>query len=562
MSKDKISVLGKQWLKAQTRPYRTRVLLLIVFTVLTTLFSLGFAYVVRYLINSATDKDSARLWGFAILILALLLLKILFKVLTGYLIERYRAKMVAELRIHTYSKILRSDYLSLQNYHRGEMLTRLTADIQEVAATTVGLPSFIAGVFVQFIGAIVALLTIDPLFTLIYIVCGGIFGAITALFRKQIKKRQKEVLVADGQFRSYMQESYSSVLTVKAYGAEDKASEKAQSFANTYYQKRIKRNNVHTVMSFVYGLLSNFGLIFAVVWCSISVLNGKTDDYGSILSVILLLMQLQQPLSSFSSIIPAYYGRLTSGERLAEIENLPFDTTSKAIGEAFLAPSKIKSIRFKNVTFSYDRDAILSNANFTINIGENVCLIGASGTGKSTLFKLLLRVLVPTEGEIYLEGDFDGHERICLSEDAHKIFAYVPQGNFLFSGTIFENLTFFADVDSQDINTKINEALRVACADFVFDLPDGLQTILGENGMGLSEGQIQRLAVARAILSDRPILLLDEATSALDSETESALLQNLKAMKNKTCLIVTHRPAALELADRILTLDNGQIKEK
>ncbi len=546
---------GKTWLKKELRGYKMPVVFLACVSAITTLFSLVFAYLVRYLINSATGGNMPLLLTFALVLLGVMLFRIGMQTLSGYYAEKLRAKITADLRTRVFHKILRSDYSKVQSYHSGELLNRLTTDIQEVAVDTVGLLPALTGMIVQCVGAIVALLTIDPWFTLIYVVCGGVLGGISAAFRKQIKKRQQQVLQADGKSRAFMQEGVSSVLTLKAYGAEEKTMQKSQAFVDEYFNARQKRNVLRSCMNAVFSLLGNFGLIFAVVWCSVSVLNGNTD-YGSILSVILLLMQLQQPFTSISSLVPIYYARITSGERLHELDNLPCEEIQSAQEKSDFALSELS---FENVSFTYGRNQVLADASAQIKQGEIVCLTGASGAGKSTLFKLLLNVFTPNVGALWLTN-YSG-EKTPLNAEWRGLFAYVPQGNFLFSGTIYENLTFFADdKDEEDMPTRVENALKVACAEFVFDLPQGLQTPLYEGGAGLSEGQLQRLAVARAIVSDRPILLLDEATSALDGETEERLLENLHNLQNKTCLIVTHRPAALAIADRVLTVENGKIR--
>ncbi len=545
---------GKIWLKTATKPYVGAVLFLTVLSVAATVFTLAFAYLVRYLINSASQGEGKRLWIFAAVLLGVLLFKILLKTLEGFLAERIRAKMYAQMRQDTFSKILRSDYSSVQGYHSGELLQRMTEDVQEVSTDTVGLLPTLCGMVVQCVGAIAALLTIDPIFTLIYVVCGCILGGLTTLFRRQIKKRHREVLEADEKVRSFAQEGLSSIMTMKAYCAEGRASEKLGGLSKTYYDKRMKRNVLRSEMSFIFTLLSNFGLIFAVVWCSISVLNGN-EDYGSILSVILLLMQLQQPLTSFSALIPVYYARSTSAERLAEIDNLP---TEEVVGKKAVDYENLRAIRLENITFSYDRDRILECASTRVNKGEIVCLTGPSGAGKSTIFKLLLNVFKPHSGKLIIEGERDLYP---LTEKERSLFAYVPQGNFLFSGTIYENLTFFLEKERKVTEEEIRSALDTACAQFVYTLPQGLRTRLNEGGEGLSEGQMQRLNVARAILSDRPILLLDEATSALDGETEEELLKKVRDLQNKTCLIVTHRPAALAVADRVLRVEDGVVTE-
>lgn len=544
---------AKLWLKRETAPYGVHVLFLTVLSVLATLFTLAFAYLVRYLINSASNKNEKLLWIFSAVILGTLLLKIILKTLNGYFSERLRAKMYTNLRRKTFTKILRSDYASIQAYHSGDLLNRLTGDVQEICVDTVGLIPTLAGMAVQCVGAVAALMTIDPWFTLIYIVCGGLFGGITALFRFKIKKRHKEVLEADGEVRAFMQEGLSSVMTVKAYGAEGKADEKAEKLSQKYFVKRMKRGALRSQMSFIFNLLSNFGLIFAVVWCSISVLNGN-DDYGAILSVILLLMQLQQPLTSVSSVLPVFYSRMASAERLVEIDEIETEDISAANENVSALYEKASAITLRSVDFSYGRESIFENVDMRIQKGEIVCLTGSSGSGKSTLFKLLLNVFKPTKGEILLSSDF-GETPLTARE--RGLFAYVPQGNFLFSGTIYENLSFFSNRPLE--KEEIDRALLIACAQFVHELPEGLNTKLAEGGEGLSEGQLQRLTVARAILSNRPILLLDEATSALDGETEKQLLENIRTLSNKTCLIVTHRPAALDIADRILSVENKAI---
>ncbi len=549
---------GKIWLKRETQPYRASILFLTCLSVFTTLFSILFAYTVRYLINSASDKETKKLWLFAGLLLGFLLFKIFLNVMRGYYTEKVNAKMTAGLRTRLYGKILRSDYATVQRYHSGDLITRLTADVNEVAAYSVSLLPAVVGMAIQFVGSIVALLTIDPLFTGIYVVAGAMFAAITMFFRKQLKKRHKEVLEADGQTRSYMQESISALLTLKAYGAEGKSTEKTSFFAQNHYLKRMKRNVLRAGMNGIYSFLSNFGLIFAVVWCSISVLNGNTD-YGSILSAILLLMQLQAPLSSVSSLPPAYSARIANGERLSELEEIPAETTIVQGADDELYRN-LTEISFQNIGFSYGREGVLSGMNAQIQKGETVCLTGPSGAGKSTIFKLLLQVYKPTSGEVLLrlnEGE------IPLTAKERGLFAYVPQGNFLFSGTIYENLAFFSqEKDETLLKEKMLSALKAACADFVLDLPQGLDTVLTEGGAGLSEGQLQRLSVARALLSERPILLLDEATSALDADTETQLIENLSKLKNRTCILVTHRPKALEIADKILHIENGQVVQR
>lgn len=559
MKKQMASETGKIWLKKETYAYRPFILFLTCLTVVATLFSLGFAYTVRYVLNSATAGEISKLWLFSALLFSFLLFKILLKTATSYFSEKLRAKMTAELRTKIFSKIMRSDYACLQKYHSGDLLNRLTTDIQEVSVDTVGLLPSIAGMLVQCGGAVAALLTIDPLFTLIYVVCGGILIGVSTIFRRHIKKRQTEVLQADGKFRSFMQESTSSVMTLKAYGAEEKIKGKTEEIASVYYQKRMKRNALNAVMNGVFSVLSNFGLIFAVVWCSISVLNGNAD-YGSILSVILLLMQFQSPLTGFSSVLPVYYARIASGERLSEIESLSEENIQNLWVKSELSYEKLREIQFNDVAFSYGRESVLQGANAAFKKGEIVCLTGNSGSGKSTVFKMLLNVFRPNEGKIQAIED---ERAIPLTAKERFLFAYVPQGHFLFSGSIYENLVFFAGEEEKErLDEEIKSALKVACADFVWDLPEGLDTQLTENGGGLSEGQQQRLAVARAILSNRPILLLDEATSALDAETEETLLKNVKALKNKTCIIVTHRPAALQIADRIFVVEDGKILEK
>ncbi len=548
---------GKLWLKQETGVYTGVVLLLTVLSVLVTLCSLAFAYLVRYLINSATSGKEARLWIFSALLLGVLLLKILSRFLHFFLSERFRSKIYVELRTRSFAKILRADYARLQGYHSGDLLNRLTSDAQDISASTVGLLPTVCGMAVQCLGAVVALLTIDPLFTGIYVICGIALVTVSTLFRKQVKKRHKEVLQADGEARSFMQEGLTSAMTVKAYGAEGKAAQKAEGLSDVYYRKRMKRNVLRTQMDFIFSILSNFGLIFAVVWCSVSVLRGN-DDYGSILSVILLLMQLQQPLTSFSSVLPAYYARLASAERLAELDELPVEKTGKENTELAALYADMQALQFENVRFAYDREKLFDGANACAKKGEIVCLTGSSGAGKSTLFKLLLNVFQAKEGGAYLLGK----ERTGITERERGLFAYVPQGNFLFSGTIYENLTFFIPKEVEITEGKIGQALSTACAEFVFGLPQGLQTKLAEGGEGLSEGQRQRLNVARALLSERPILLLDEATSALDSETEKKLLENIRGLQDKTCFIVTHRPAALEIADRVWVVENGRITER
>lgn len=547
------NALGKQWLKREMRPYRGGIIFLTALTVLSVVLSLSFSYMLQFVINSAAAKQKKKLVIFSAVVLAVVIGRVLSQTFNGYFAEKFRAKMTVGLRERTFRKILCAQYAHAEKYHSGDLLNRMTSDVGEIAADTVYIFPAIVGMAVQCVGAVSALLMLDPLFTAVFTLGGILLGAISALFRKKVKKYHKEQVEADGKSRAFTQESIASLLTLKAYGAEDEAGAKSAAILDEYYRRRMKKNRLNAYMRSSFSFLSSAGTVFAVIWSSVRVMAGYAD-YGSILSVVMLLGQLQHPFASFSAVLPVIYARSASAERLAEADMMPEEITRK---DGDVDYNALQAFKGENLSFSYGRSEILSKANVEIEKGKIVCITGESGSGKSTLFKLLLSVYQPTEGGLFAVNTQG--EKTPVTSKERGLFAYVPQGNFLFSGTIYENFEFFVGKDKANDGEAVQKALEAACAQFVGELPKGLETSLKERGAGLSEGQLQRLAIARALLSDRPVLLLDEATSALDSDTEKQVLENIKQIKGKTCLIVTHRPAAFTIADEVLEVKDGKI---
>ena len=274
-------------------------------------------------------------------------------------------------------------------------------------------------------------------------------------------------------------------------------------------------------------------------------------DYGTLTAFLQIVSQIQSPFLTASGLISSVYSALASAERLMEIEQLPFEKTDKGfdVGAAYEAA---EGIRAHALAFRYDARPIIQSGDFFLPKGSLTAITGTSGTGKSTLFRLLLGLYTPNAGTLSLQTA-DGE--ILLDASTRALFAYVPQGNFLLSGTIRENIKFINPAIS---DAKMEEAARAACIyDFISRLPDGFDTVLGERGSGLSEGQMQRIAIARALCADAPVLLLDECTSALDSETEEAVLRNIAALKTKTVLFISHKNAAFSFCDTHLSIDDG-----
>ena len=305
-------------------------------------------------------------------------------------------------------------------------------------------------------------------------------------------------------------------------------------------------------MSFLFQV----AYLCALVWCAYCLLLG-TMSFGTLSAILQLVSQIQAPLTNLSGFLPRYYGMLASAERLQELEAMPEESQEGKLSEPRSFYETISAIRFSGITFSYGRECVLEDADLTLTPGDFVAIMGRSGIGKSTLLKLLLDVFPLDAGEIWFET---AQGRVPVGCATRPLFSYVPQGNFLFSGTIRENLTFAAQDASE---AELHAALQAACADgFLKELPLGLETVIGEHGQGLSEGQVQRIALARALLKQAPILLLDEATSALDEATEEAVLRNLKEMKGVTCIIVSHKQAALRVCNRHIQIEEKKICEK
>ena len=522
----------------------------------SALFGVLFALGTKNIINSAIEGNGKTFLNAcgvqAGIILGLLVCNTLYR----YLHDKLAAELDRDWKRNLLHGLLQGDYTKVSAYHSGELINRLNNDVRTVndglLQTLPGLLSMITR-----LGAVVAVLyALEPRFTLLLIMLGLAVIIITGLARQKLKTLHKEVSAADGKVSGFLQEALEKLILVQAMGVQQETERRADKLMSTRYTLQRKRRKVSLLHNTCVNALSHLSRFAALVWCAFLVLKGMLT-IGDLTAITQLVSQLQGPLVNLSGIFPKYIAMTAACERLMEIDMLYDQQGKDSMCDPWLLYNKIQNLRAENLTFSYEREqeCVLKDSSFTLPKGAFAVVTGHSGNGKSTLLKLMLGIFHPLDGRLYLECE-EGN--VVLSQSTRPLFAYVPQGNLLFSGTLRENLIL---TKPDATNKEIQQAVFVSCMDdYLEQLPDGLDTILGENAHGLSEGQAQRLAIARAVLSGAPILLLDECTSALDAETERHVLQRLKALPYRTCIAVTHRPAALELADWKLDVNDGVIQ--
>lgn len=534
-----------KWTIISIKKQLPMVILLVVLSSLHAATGTAAALCSKYVIDGAIAKDRQAFLVFAIALASVYIASLFLNAAKSYFTDRCRASIEKSLKANFFGEITGKKFEDISAYHSGTLLNRLTSDISVISlsATTV-LPNLF-GIITKLACAFVAIVVFEPWFAAVFAVGGIIVFFATKIMREKLKKLHKKVQEEDDKVRSFWQESLTNLLAVKVFSNEKNMSEKSDDLQENLFRARMKRAAFNVITSGCYSGVMYAGYLFAFFWCATQLIVDVSFSYGSFTAIMQLVGQVQQPFSSFSGMIPQYYNAMASAERIMEIEDIADEEQDDEDFDYKDAYAHLKSIKINQLSFAYKRDKVFENLEFEIEKGDFAAIVGHSGIGKSTLFKIMLGVYSPRSGSIDLVCD---NGVIPCSNSTRKMFSYVPQGNLIFSGTIKENVLFVKDDVSDE---QIEKALRISCAnEFVDKLPEGIDTLIGEKGLGLSEGQIQRIAIARALLSDAPILLLDEATSALDAITEAKVLENLKQLDQKTCIIVTHRKQALNVCNK------------
>lgn len=554
------------WLLRCAKPEALGVAVLSAGCCVTAGISVGYALVMKVLVDSAVQKAVPEFIRAALLYLLLLVAQMVLVTTVNLIEEKLWFRMDKRLQSSLFESLLRMEHRRFLTYHTGTLMSHITTDVETVVTGMLELlPGFLS-MLVTLAGTAVILILWDRRFAIVLLVCGGAVMFSAALMRRKMKQLQRDVREENDKIWSFLDESLRSMTILKAFCAQKLMQSRLAERMEHLRRVRFRQAVVSNLCNRGFSFSINGGYLLGLVWCCNGLLHG-TISYGMLTAVLQLVSRIQYPFSQISGYLPRYYAMCASAERLMALEAEPSETESaleRSAEECEALYRQMESICAERLCFSYGEKNIYTDASLCIQKGETVAFMGESGIGKSTFLKLLLALYPPAAGSIWLE-DTTGH-RTPVSVDTRGLFAYVPQQNALLSGSIWECVTFFREGEtlSEEEKARVQQACRTACAEeFILALPKGYDTVLGEGGKGLSEGQMQRLAVARALYADTPILLLDEATSALDEATEARLLANLqKSSEGKTIFIVTHRRAALALCDRVFEVEQGQFRER
>lgn len=567
-----------RWILRVTGSDKLRVFLILILQCVQALGSLALAMELRTFINGvvAGDADAFRMG--AATLLGLMLLLICLSSGLRFLQEYTSTAIYKRFQLRELQGILDKSYSEVSSVHSGEWMNRINSDASVVSSGATSIAPNVFSMCVRLVGALILLVQLLPEVAYVIVPGGCILGMLTFLFRGKLKRMHKEQQEAQGVFRVFLQERLQNLLVIHSFSKEADVMSEGGECAENFRKKHIQRDNFSNICNVGFGVVMDGAYILGICYCGYRILNG-TLEYGTLIAVMNLVGQVQSPFANLSGYVPQYYAMLASAERLMEVEKFadafaedpyPLDEVKRFYSE------ELVSIDLKDVSFSYDpvsksaagEDAegeegepatkrqVLKDFSTSIPKGSIVAVTGPSGCGKSTMLKILM-CLYPLDGGECVLATKEGEKK--LDGRWRELYAYVPQGNQLMAGSIREAVTF-GDESRYGDEDGIWRALRAADAEeFVRRLPEGLGAELGERGSGLSEGQVQRIAIARAIYAGHPVLLLDESTSSLDVKTEHDVLSNIKSMTDCTVVLVTHRKAPLGICD--LQIDMKEASE-
>lgn len=549
-----------QWVYGYARGYWREIILYMALGVMSTLMGLANSIASMNLINTVTKVQTGSIAEIAAIYVGLGVFSIVFRAFSSRIGTRVSLKVKNEIQADIYDKMMGADWQHLSQYHSGDLLNRLNGDMGTVSDSVLGLlPEFVTKT-VQFIGALAIILYYDPVMAAIALISAPVTIIFSRVLMKRMRKYSRQMREVSSDLMAFQEESFQNVQSVKSFGLTKLFGKRMRSVQQNYKDMALEYNRFSVITS---TLMSFMGMAVSYICFGWGVYRLWTNyiNYGQMVLFIQLAHSLAGTFSALIGIVPSIISATTAARRVMSIVQLPQEVVETE-EETREFVKKLKgngaSLTIQNVNFSYiTGNRVLQDVSMKAGRHEIVALIGPSGEGKTTILRLLLSLMEPTSGKISIQ--LNNGESIPISPKTRHLFSYVPQGNSVFSGTILENLQM---VNPEATEEEVIEALKLACAyNFVKKLPNGIHSVIGERGVGFSEGQAQRLSIARALLRNAPVLLLDEATSALDEETESKVLKNImNSNLDRTCIVTTHRPSVLRICDRVYKVSGGKIE--
>lgn len=536
-----------KWIYARTKRFLPAVAVTSLISAFTAVSYVLLALITKRVLDIATKDAAGSLAAAGTALFAVIAVQVILSACQSLLNAYVNGRLTLSLRSYLFTLICRKRYSQISRYHSGDILNRLTSDVDVVVSSSVSIIPSVVSTVAKITAGIGAMIFMNPIIAAVILVLGITVPAIGRAINKKYKYMHKECQRTEGKTRSFMQECFENIVVIKSFASEKPFVKRLTVFMEDNFRLKIKRTGISVLASICLYTFFTAGYYAVLLWGAGGLAAG-TLTYGTLMAFLQLISQLRAPLQNVSGILPQYYSALASAERLIELEKTEDEKPPLEKESADRLKDNFESLEINGLCFGYGREAVIENCSFKIEKNKITAVTGESGSGKSTLFKLILGLYSPTAGSITVNG------KIPVDASVRGLFAYVPQGNMVLSGTVKDNITLCSpDVDEERL---INAAKAAEIYDYISSLPDGFDTVLSERGAGLSEGQIQRISIARALLTEAPVLLLDEATSALDETTETRVLENIKAMSAKTVVFITHRNTSLKVCDRIIRVEN------
>ncbi len=532
-----------RWVANQTKKFLPGIIVISLIDIVLSLIMIYLAYVSKGVIDSGAKGNTNKFIFYSVVIFSVILCQLLLNALSSMLTVQISGKYINSMREYMFSSVMAKKYSKLFGHHSGDILNRFTSDIDTVASGAINIIPSITSMITKIVVGTAALIFENWIFAVAVLLIGFIVPLCGRLVSKKYKSVHKEVQKSEGKTRSFIQEGFANIVVIKTFISEAPIIDTLKKYMNENLKLKLKRNVYSIIVHTLLNAFFTIGYYIILVWGSSMLVTG-VFTFGTLNYYLQLVSILRAPLQNISGILPSYYSMTASAERLMEIEDMEDEPTIIDQAQLNEIKSSFEKISVDNLAFAYENELVLKNCSFDINRGKITAITGESGSGKSTLFKLILGLYEPTGGSI----TFNGKTKVDAS--TRGMFSYVPQSNMMLSGTIRENITLGnPNITDEQI---ISAAKSAVIYDFIESLPNGFETVLTERGGGLSEGQLQRISIARALILDAPILLLDESTSALDEETETELLSNIKNISGKTILFITHRHTSLGVCDTVV----------